>query len=218
MAKKEQREEIVSIPEINKKHAKIRVMGITPYLSHRKSDKSMAQIEAKEGQKPKQAKGKRDPQADYRDSLYWLNKEGEGIQPGEDVDKHEYGFGIPSRSFKKSCVNACRSVGNLKSTLMRNAFFVMPEYIPILNHDFKTFALPKFRKDWLPLPGRSGSSTMSYRGEFSEWACELQIEFNANVISLAQIANLLNLAGFGVGVGDDRPDKSGGIQGRFEVI
>jgi hypothetical protein len=42
------------------------------------------------------------------------------------------------------------------------------------------------------------------------------IQFNANVISAEQIVNLLTLAGFGVGVGEWRPERNGSF-GRFHV-
>ena len=44
----------------------------------------------------------------------------------------------------------------------------------------------------------------------------LDITYNASAITPAQVVNLLNIGGFGVGVGEWRPEKDGGF-GRFHV-
>lgn len=217
--KKKVIEKVVEIPKINVRDATIRVVGTTAYISHKKGEDVIKAMRDKQAKVPKQARKIRDTQAEYAGSLYWLNKNGQLVNPNGDPNKHKTGFGIPARAFKQACVNACRSIkgSGMTMSLAKNAFFVLPEYIPVLNHNFKTFAQPKMREDLLSLPSGKGSADLRYRGEFLYWACILHISFNENVISLAQIANLLNLAGFGVGVGDDRPDKSGGTQGRFEI-
>jgi hypothetical protein len=42
------------------------------------------------------------------------------------------------------------------------------------------------------------------------------IKFNTSAISAEQVANLLNVAGFGVGIGEWRPERNGSY-GRFHV-
>jgi hypothetical protein len=44
----------------------------------------------------------------------------------------------------------------------------------------------------------------------------VRVRFNANVLSAAQIVNLFNTAGFGVGIGEWRPEKDGQF-GMFHV-
>ncbi len=206
---------VIEIPAINKKHCQIRIVGKTPIIVHRFSEKIQRQILDKMKKKAKQAKPAKDPEQEYRDSLYWLDKEGGMRLPDGDPSKHKYGFGMPSRAFKKAMVSACRSIEGVNMTLARNAFHIMNEFTPLLNHNFKTFATPRRRTEPLRIQGKS--MDIRSRGEFVSWAAILSIEFNGNVITAEQIMNLVNVAGFGVGVGEDRPDKTGGIQGMFEV-
>jgi hypothetical protein len=61
-----------------------------------------------------------------------------------------------------------------------------------------------------------GTADIRYRPEFKQWKMPVTLKFNAAVISVEQIANLLNTAGFGVGIGEWRPEKNGSY-GRFHV-
>ncbi|HYF57310.1 MAG TPA: hypothetical protein VEA41_23885, partial [Salinarimonas sp.] len=53
-------------------------------------------------------------------------------------------------------------------------------------------------------------------GEFMPWAAILTVQHNANVLSAEQVTSLFEAGGFGVGVGDWRPEKDG-VSGRFHV-
>lgn len=61
-----------------------------------------------------------------------------------------------------------------------------------------------------------GTADVRFRGEFTAWATTLSVTYNAKSLSPEQIVNLFNLAGFGVGVGEWRPEKDGSY-GRFHV-
>lgn len=61
-----------------------------------------------------------------------------------------------------------------------------------------------------------GTADIRYRAEFPDWKARVLVRYNANVLSEAQILNLLNVAGFAVGVGEWRPEKDGQY-GMFHV-
>lgn len=61
-----------------------------------------------------------------------------------------------------------------------------------------------------------GTADIRYRGEFPEWSTEITLRYNANVLSPEQVANLFNVAGFAVGVGEWRPQRDGSF-GMFHV-
>jgi hypothetical protein len=61
-----------------------------------------------------------------------------------------------------------------------------------------------------------GTSDIRYRAEFQGWTAKVRVTYNTRVLSAAQIINLFNLAGFGVGVGEWRPERDGQF-GRFHV-
>ena len=55
-----------------------------------------------------------------------------------------------------------------------------------------------------------GSADIRYRGEFNSWYMDLTIRYNKNgQYSLEQILNIINLGGYGCGIGEWRPEKSG---------
>ncbi len=71
----------------------------------------------------------------------------------------------------------------------------------------RVYGQPRMRQDMVRLNGVTAD--VRFRGGFPTWAAQLMIRFNARVLSCDQIVNLLNTAGFGVGVGEWRPEKNG---------
>ena len=61
-----------------------------------------------------------------------------------------------------------------------------------------------------------GTADLRYRGAFSSWSTELQVRYNADIISAEQLVHLFNTAGFAVGIGEWRPEKDGSW-GMFHV-
>jgi hypothetical protein len=110
-------------------------------------------------------------------------------------------------AFKAAAVGACRFTDGLKMTEARGAFHVDGELAKIEGE-------PTMREDMVRVG--MGTADIRYRGEFQSWRTTLEISYNADAISIGMIVNLFNLAGFGVGVGEWRPEKDGSY-GRFHV-
>ena len=60
---------------------------------------------------------------------------------------------------------------------------------------------------------KKGSPVLVHISRFSGWSAEVEIAFTENTYSLEQIVNIINLAGFGIGIGSGR--SSG--YGRYHV-
>ena len=56
---------------------------------------------------------------------------------------------------------------------------------------------------------RTGKSVLVRMNRFSGWSAEFTIQFTENVYSLEQIINIINLAGFGLGIGSGRTSGYG---------
>jgi hypothetical protein len=151
---------------------------------------------------PKSGRAKKDPEQDFQDSLYTL-------QDG--------GHGFPSIAFKTAAVTAVTSVGGVTKVATRQAFHVLGEH-----HFVKgAFEGMKMRQDLVRIQGAEpimredmvrvgmGTADIRYRGEFWPWWVAIRVRFNLGTLTAAQILNLFNHAGFGVGVGEWRPEKDG---------
>jgi len=211
MAKKEK--EIIII-EVKKEKSKVRIVGTSPLRIHKFSEKSRKQLRDKHLKKAKQARGVREPEKEYAESLYWLGKNGQEISANGDPSKHKYGFGFPANGVKKCMVNAAVDVEGLPKTAIRRAVFILPQ-----SGCIKINGTPKMREDFVRVGGKgpgTGAADLRYRGEFWPWSVDLEFIYNAKAISIEQIINLLNLSGFSTGIGEERPEK-GGDCGMFEV-
>lgn len=176
--------------EINKPDLRIvqlRIFGKSPLICHRWSEKARKEMLAKQTGKTK-VKEFKNPEEDYRQSLYEL--------PSED------GYGFPAVAFKNAMVRAATSL-DLTMVQARQMFFVIADEGDLVRIEGE----PRMREDMVRLNGKTAD--IRYRGEFREWSATLSIQYNARLVSDEQVANLVQLAGFSVGVGEWRPERNG---------
>jgi hypothetical protein len=182
----------IEVPKLNLATVEVLLIGDSPLIVHAWSNKAKEMMLAKQMKKAKQAKEAKDPERDYQESLYPV------------IDgSHTF----PAVGFKAAMVSACRFVENMKMTSARGAFHILGEYIKIQGE-------PSRREDMVRVG--MGTADIRYRAEFKTWKALLTISYNQSAISAEQIINLLNVAGFGVGVGEWRPERDGSY-GRFHV-
>lgn len=170
------------------------IEGVSPLLVNKFSSKAIQEITDKQMGKAKAAKEFRKPEEEYEAALYRM--------PGT-RDK----YGVPANGLKIMAVSAVKYVSGLKQTFARGAFHVVPGpggLIPIktsgpVMDDGMVRIGPFGRKVAMP----------RYRPRFDDWECTFQIQYNANVISPEQIANLYETAGFAIGLCEWRPEKNG---------
>ena len=182
----------VQVPRINVQRITLTLVGDSPLITNKWSEKAKQQMLDKQMKKAKTAKEAKDPERDYQESLY---------------EHPDGGYGFPCVAFKAAAVGACRFADGIKMTEARGAFHVVGEMAKIEGE-------PTMREDMVRVG--MGTADIRYRGEFKAWKAQLTIAYNASSISPEQIVNLFNLAGFGVGVGEWRPERDGSY-GRFHV-
>lgn len=194
----------ISIPRIDMRHMELMIVGDTPLICHRWSEKAKKEMLDKQMKKAKTAKEAKDPTRDFLDSLYWLSD-----RPASPTAKEIKAatFGFPSIAFKAAAVTAAGDVDGAKKTEMRRRFHIDDEFVAIVG-------TPTMREDMCRVG--MGTADIRFRGEFKEWRATFRIAYNASAISAEQIVNLFNLAGFGVGIGEWRPERDGNY-GRFHV-
>ena len=205
---KEQQTTII-LPEIKKAEIQVAVLGETPLIVHAWSEKSKREMLQKQLKEPKGAKQAKDPVQDFEQSLYRL-------QDG--------GYGFPSVAFKAAAVTACTSVDGITKVAARQAFHIIGEPIHVKtafdgrmmrNNLVRIFGSePEMREDMVRIG--MGTADIRYRAQFWPWYATLTVRYNQNVLSESEILNLLNTAGFGVGVGEWRSERDGEY-GAFRV-
>ena len=212
MAKK--KEEVIVIPKPKYETIKVRIVSDTPINVHRMGKKMMQEFEDRDHNKPKPKRAARDYDKEFLDSLYYINARGEEIEPPAAITKSTR-FGFPSSAFKKAMIFAARQFDNVKMTEIRGRFFVNQhqQFVEIKGK-------PQMDKFWRRIGGKgpgTGTPDIGIRARFPLWSAELELRFLENVISAESVLNLLSVAGFSVGVGEDRPDKSGGTFGMWHI-
>jgi len=183
----------VVLPPLQIETVNVTLIGDTPLIVHRWSEKAKKQMLDKQMKKATAGKEAKDPERDFRESLYVLE---------------DGSYGFPIIGFKAAAVTACTSIGSMTKVAARQAFHVDGEFAVIEGDE------PTMREDMVRVG--MGTADIRYRGEFRNWFTTIAVKYNANVMSAEQILNLMQTAGFAVGVGEWRPEKDGQY-GRFHV-
>lgn len=170
---------------------RLRLVGTSALIVHKWSEKAKKQMLDKQMKRASQGKAAKDPEEDYRESLY-LRPDGS--------------YGFPAVAFKAAAVRA-GTYCDMKMVFLRGAFHVEGDLVLIEGE-------PEPREDMVRVG--MGTADIRYRPQFPKWATELDITFNNRALTAEQIVNLFEIAGFAVGVGEWRPEKDGQF-GRFRV-
>lgn len=199
----------IELPKLDLQLMEVTIIGDQPLIVHAWSAKAKKEMLDKQTKKAKSARAPKNPKADFEASLYRLS---------------DGGYGFPSVGFKAAAVTACTSVDGITKVAARQAFHIVGEDADIkgafegaisrtnlIRLDGKP---PRLREDMVRVG--MGTADLRYRPEFTDWSAKLLVRFNANVLSPAQILNIINVAGFAVGVGEWRPEKEG-MNGLFHV-
>lgn len=198
----------ITLPPLDIRLMEVTVIGDSPLIVHAWSEKAKKEMLGKQMKAAKQAKEAKDPKADFESSLYRLGDR----------------YGFPSVGFKAAAVTACTSVAGITKVAARQAFHILGEDVDVKGAFEGTKARvnlvrieggePSMREDMVRVG--MGTADLRYRGEFADWHAKLLVRYNANVLSESQILNIINVAGFAVGVGEWRPERDG-MNGMFHV-
>ena len=187
------------LQKIKIERAKIKIVGLSPLIMHRWSEKARKDMLDKQMKKTVKKEAK-SPEEQYEASIYYLD---------------DGRLGFPADAFKKAMIRGAKQLG-LVMTDARTSFFIHGEYctrddrelVPIIGE-------VQPREDMVRLNG--ATSDIRFRGQVVKWEAELNISYNSSITSFDHIVNMLHAAGYGVGIGEWRPERDGTF-GRFEVV
>lgn len=191
------KEEKVNIRPLKIGKLKIKVIGRSPYMPE---PMDLAVLERYDKKKSKQNYTKDDiSEEDKAKEKYYYTADGKK--------------GIPSRAFYNAMIRASSYLFDRKDGGMRNVkegVNVLGDIIPL---DYKKEIQVEH---WGRMSGMTKAPRKIIRNSFEEWSCELDLEYNQEQLSPEHIINILNWAGFHIGVGAFRKEKTGNY-GSFYV-
>ena len=176
---------------------KVTIVGDSPYLPE---PMDMAVLEKYNKIKSKQSYTKDDISEEEKVKAKFYYTEDEKV-------------GIPARAIYNSMIRASSYLFDIKQGGMRNIKEGVTIVGDILPLEFKK---QKVLTHWGRTSGMKGSPRKIMRNAFENWSVEVTIQFNKANLSAEQIINVLNWAGFHIGVGGFRKEKTGNF-GSFHI-
>jgi len=191
------KEQSISIKQLNIATIKVKVIGDTPYMPE---PMDMAVLDRYDKKKSKQSYDKDDiSENDKVKEKYYYTDDGKK--------------GIPARAFYNAMIRASNYLFDKKDGGMRN----IKEGVVILGDIIElNYSKETVLEHWGRTSGQSKAPRKILRNAFYDWSCELVIRYNESHLSSEQLFNILNWAGFHIGVGAFRKEKTGNF-GLFRV-
>jgi hypothetical protein len=190
---------IAQVQPLRRERISIPIIGVTPgLLCHRFGEKAKRQMaEAMAGKGKSKVREKRDVGALLEASLY---------------RRADGSCGVPAIALKSAMVGACRQGLKLTMTEARGMFFVLAD-----DPETNTIRIiGEHELHEVPARPQRGGMDLRVRALFPSWRMDVTVEYNADAVGPEDLVNLLEVAGFSVGIGDWRPEKNGDF-GRFQV-
>lgn len=212
MARKGQGEVVVggrvlTIPGQKLEGLFISVEGTSPLIVHRFGDKARTQIRETQAKKAtKGAKSVRGPEQIAQEIMacHYI------VAGNEKLGATEGRYGFPASGFKGAAVSAAPFGSGMFKSRAKSLFFVPGEIVPVTCETIEP------REDAVRL--ENGVVQLRYRPYYLGWQASFGVQYSPDTISAEQIVNLFDLAGNLVGIGENRPGKTGNSFGRWKVV
>lgn len=190
-------EQKISLKKLDIGTIKLTIVGDSPYMPE---PMDMAVLEKYNKIKSKQSYSKDDVSEEEKVKAKFYYTEDEQ-------------YGIPARAIYNSMIRASSYLFDIKQGGMRNikeGVTLVGDVLPLKYDKLKVVT------HWGRTSGMKGSPRKIMRNAFEGWSVEVTIQFNKANLSAEQIVNVLNWAGFHIGVGGFRKEKTGNF-GAFHI-
>jgi hypothetical protein len=187
----------VKLAPVKKQRVGLRITGISPLIQHQWCNKALQMMRDKHAGKKTKNREVRDCEAEGREAMYVTDSGSPGV---------------PAMAIKSAIISAAhRDIGVERTLVKKSLFLVCSDSKMVLEMDCDE---PVIKEDAVRVG--QGSADLRYRPYFHRWAVDLTFEIDAELLRVEDLLNLIDRAGFGVGIGEWRPEK-GGEYGRFQV-
>lgn len=193
----------ILISEVTKGIVTLNVIGTSPIICNRMSEKARHELllpPPKKNLAAKQSSLKHDPIAEFRASPYTL--------PDETAPTL---LAVMSSAFKGAMSTAALDLPGTKKAQIGRLVYVEGDYVPL-------FGIPELLISVVRCADVSRTPDIRSRVIIPRWACQVQISFVTLLLKPQSVVNLLAAGGVTVGIGDWRPEKGKGNYGQFKIV
>jgi hypothetical protein len=194
--------ETVQVLPVNRAGGKIAILGTTPLILNRMSQKVWQELLFPKGRKTsaeKRINMKHNPIEEYRNSVYRME------------DDAPTAIGILPTSFKNAMAGAAVDIAGATRAQVQRLLWVEGTMIPV-------FGVPQIAMSVVRCADRARTPDIRTRAILPQWATILDLNWIDGLISEKSVINLLSAAGIIQGVGDWRQEKGSGTYGGFETV
>lgn len=225
-SKKSEKQLVVSFDRLELAELDFTIVGISPLITHCFSSKAMKMI----NQPVVSKKTRKVPFIDYIESMYWLTEKPDIEQDNVEDVINDYNikiqngakFGFPLTGIKDSIISGAYRSGLTKNKVdMASSFFLFgitndstPDLAEIISDS------PVMRQDTVRIGGSGKQKTadLRYRAQFNNWSMHLKLQYNVNgKFTPDDILQCVDYGGFGVGIGEWRPEHKGQF-GMYQIL
>lgn len=191
----------LAVKPLNFAETDIRIIGTTPLVLHKFSQKAQNTIRETQEAGQQSRKGKT---REARDFVASFNAARHISKEGWD--------GIPASAFRNALISACRTVG-FKMTIAKMSVFIRAEGVDIEGTGLVRITKSDPDRDEPTMdvrPGRNANGGTDLRARpmwQAGWSATLRVKWDLDQFSTPDIYNLMARAGQQVGVGEGRPDS-----------
>ena len=203
--------ESVTIKPLNLRIARFEIGGNAWLVMNKFTKKAMDMMEdkMKRGSLSKKEKPAREPRVPKRDYEQATHKFKDGTP------------GIPATAIRAALIRAC-SLCDFKMTIGKLALTPLADgYDPECGTPLIKFTSGKREMIRSAVINQTGVADLRYRPKWDEgWTANLRIQFDANIFTTTDIANLLQRAGLQCGICAGRPSSKNSVGmgwGTFEI-
>lgn len=192
----------VQIVEMTKGVIRAVIVGESPMLCNRLSEKTKRTLTGPTGRKTQSEKAsslKHNPVQEFRDSPYWLPKGSDAL------------IAVKATAFKGAMMTAALETPGMTKAAIGRRVYVRDEYIPI-------YGIPKLHMDCVRSADMNKTPDVRFRAILPEWAAIVDIEFVKPLMRAKEVLTLLAGGGMVAGIGDFRPEKGKGAYGRYRLV
>jgi hypothetical protein len=195
--------ETVDIIEVQREILSVCVLGTTPIILNRMSEKAKRELLMPKGRKTAVEKAtslKHKPLEEYRASAYTLKS----------PDQPTY-LAILSTAFKGAMGAAAIDLPGTKKAQIGRLTYVNGEHVGI-------YGIPQLFMSTVRSADMNKTPDIRTRAIVRDWAATLSVSYIKPLMRSQAVGNLLAAAGMTIGVGDWRSEKGKGNFGQFEIV